>query len=267
MNDLKSMQQPIVEKNKRDPLLKIFSLNTLSRLNFRRMKECSTILQWLDPQPGEYILDIGCGDGYYDSLIEKKGAKVLGIDIHEKRLSYAQKTYRSENLEFIYMNAEELDSPDETFDKVMSLCVIEHLQHDDRVMQHVSRVLKPGGYFVFSADSLSNPEISPKERSFHQKRYAVNTFYTHENIKEKLARVGLEVMKTQYILNKSFELKLIRLSWKLDDLPKGLGFVRVLGYFTLSFTWKMSTLFSRKTYNPSIGGLTLLVIARKPPTT
>ena len=52
-----------------------FMICALSRLNFRRIHECSTILGWLNPQPGECILDIGCGDGYYDWLIAKTGVK------------------------------------------------------------------------------------------------------------------------------------------------------------------------------------------------
>jgi protein-L-isoaspartate O-methyltransferase len=49
-----------------------------SHWNIRRKEECRTLIRWLDPRPGERILDIGCGDGYYDALIAKSGAHVLG---------------------------------------------------------------------------------------------------------------------------------------------------------------------------------------------
>src|SRR5205085_10575104 len=37
-------------------------------------------LDLLDPQPGEHILDIGCGDGTLTQKIVERGATVLGLD-------------------------------------------------------------------------------------------------------------------------------------------------------------------------------------------
>jgi len=168
-----------------------YFFRSLSRFNFRRRRECATILRWLDARPGEAILDVGCGDGYYDSLVAKTGAKVLGIDIHLEWLPFAQKYYSDERTEFVFMNAEEMDLPDESFDKVMSLCVVEHFNRDETVLGHIARVLKPGGRFVFSADSLSNPGITAAERARHRRRYAVNTFYDQEMIAANPARASL----------------------------------------------------------------------------
>lgn len=230
--------------------------------NFRRIEECSTLIRWLDAQPGERILDIGCGDGYYDMLIAQPGAKVVGIDIKEKPLAKAQRHYTGEQFEFLHMNAEELDFSDASFDKVVSFCVIEHLNNDDRAMQHVSRVLKPGGSFVFSADSLSNPGITAEERNQHKQRYAVNTFYTVEYMQEKLARAGFDIEEMRYILATPYALALARFSWKLDVLPKALGVIRTLGFMSL---WMILKITSPFTNHPALfqGGLTLLVHAKK----
>jgi len=235
----------------------------ISHLNFRRNEECSTIIRWLAPQPGEQILDIGCGDGYYDWLIAKSGAKVVGIDIHEKRLSIAKNFYSSEFTDFFYMDAGEMNFPGACFDKAISLCVIEHLANDEQVMQNISRVLKPGGHFVFSADSLSNEGLTLEERRRHQQRYAVNNFYTVEIVREKLAHAGFDIEETQYILNSPLALALARFSWKLDDLPKAFIVFRLLGFLASGITLKFFRLFTvNKTPNPA-GGLTLLVRARK----
>jgi SAM-dependent methyltransferase len=239
-----------------------FFFRSLSRFNFRRRRECATILSWLDPRPGEAILDVGCGDGYYDSLVAGAGARVLGIDIHPLWLPFAQKYYGDDATEFIRMDAEEMDLPAGSFDKVMSLCVIEHFNRDETVLQNIHRVLKPGGRLVFSADSLSNPGITDAERERHRRRYAVNTFYTEEIIAAKLNRAGFAVEKTQYILQRPFDLALARVSWKLDNLPGWMGFVRALGTIGLWIAWAMAAPFSRKGAAPS-AGLTLLVQARK----
>jgi 2-polyprenyl-3-methyl-5-hydroxy-6-metoxy-1,4-benzoquinol methylase len=241
---------------------KVF-IRGLGRFNFRRREECATILRWLDARPGEAILDVGCGDGTYDALISRKGARVLGIDIHPRWLPFARRYQRSKHCEFAFMNAEEMELPERSFDKVLSLCVVEHFDHDETVLANISRVLKPGGRFVFSADSLSNPGISSRERVHHRQRYAVNTFYTTENISEKLAKAGFVLERTQYILNTPFALALARFSWKLDDMPKALAPIRFLGYLGLWVAQQSAAPFSRRSAATAPGGLTLLVQARK----
>ncbi len=237
--------------------------NRIRHMNFRRTEECSTIIRWLAPQPGEQILDVGCGDGYYDWLIAKLGAKVVGIDIHKKPLSIAQKFYCSGLTDFFYMDAGQMNFPGACFDKVISLCVVEHLADDEQVMQNVSRVLKPGGRFVFSVDSLSNSGITLEERRRHQQRYAVNTFYTVEVVREKLSRAGFDIEETQYILNSPYALALARFSWKLDDLSKAFFVFKLLGYLAAGITLKFFRLFTAHKTICSAGGLTLLVRAKK----
>ena len=234
-----------------------------SRLNFRRMEECATIIRWLDARQGEHILDIGCGDGAYDKKISRTGAAVQGIDIHEKRLAVARKYYQSGRTGFHFMDAARLEFPDASFDKAMSLCVIEHLEDDELVMRNVARALKPGGLFVFSADSLSTPGITPDERTRHQRTYAVNTFYTVDIVRDKLARAGFDIIETRYILSTPTDLKFIRLSWKLDGLPGLLRFLRVPGYAVFGTARKAASMLSRDGTGSSEGGLTLLVKARK----
>ena len=234
-----------------------------SRLNFRRMEECATIVRWLDARQGEHILDIGCGDGAYDKKISGTGAMVQGIDIHEKRLSAARKYYQGDRTEYHDMDASRLKFPDASFDKAMSLCAVEHLEDDEQVMRNVARALKPGGLFVFSADSLSTPGITPDERARHQRKYSVNTFYTVDIVRDKLARAGFDIVETRYILSSARDLKFIRLSWKLDRIPGFLRFLRLPGYAALGTAHKAASLLSRNRPSSPDGGLTLLVKARK----
>jgi 2-polyprenyl-3-methyl-5-hydroxy-6-metoxy-1,4-benzoquinol methylase len=241
------------------------ALCAFSRLNFRRMEECATIIRWLDAGPGERILDIGCGDGAYDKKISGSGATVQGIDIHEKRLAAARKYYQGGRTDYRYMDASVLEFPDASFDKAMSLCVIEHLEDDELVMRNVARALKPGGLFVFSADSLSTPGITPEERARHRRKYAVNTFYTAGIVKGKLDRAGFDIIESRYILSTSRDLQFARLSWRLDDLPGVLRFLRLPGYAVLGLARKTTAMLSGGGRSSSEGGLTLLVKARKRP--
>ena len=159
--------------------------------------------------------------------------------------------------------AEELALPDQSFDKVVSFCVMEHLADDRRAMEHAHRLLVEGGWFVFSADSLSNPGLSDRERARHRDRYAVNTFYTIELVCEKLDAEGFEVEEWKYILNTPLALRLVRFSWALDELRGPLGALKLIGYGLLVAAYGVSRLRPRWLSGPAQYGLTLLVRARK----
>ena len=51
-------------------------------------------IQMLDVQPGEVVLEIGCGTGHAMVGFAGKGGKVLGIDISEKMLKMARRKIR-----------------------------------------------------------------------------------------------------------------------------------------------------------------------------
>lgn len=231
--------------------------------NFRRVEECNTLIQWLSPTAGERILDVGCGDGFYDTQIAASGAHVVGIDIHTSRLSFAKRFNQKEHTEYHFMDAEQMGFENASFDKAISFCVVEHFHNDEQVMRHISRVLRPGGSFILSADSLSNPEVTEEERAAHRRRYAVNTFYTKEILRDKLDRAGFELQDARYILTTPLTLALARLSWKLDDLPKALAFVSALGYLLLNSAGRVACEISERLMRRPESGLTLLARAQK----
>jgi SAM-dependent methyltransferase len=178
-------------------------------------------------------------------------------------MATARRCYSGDRTEFVLLDAEAIDYPESSFDKAVSLCVMEHLGCDERVMRNVSRSLKPGGRFVFSADSLSNRGITAAERERHRTRYAVNTFYTIDSVRAKLARTGFEIETARYILSSPAELRLVRLSWKLDDLSGAIRILRPVGYLALGGLWALASLLPGHRRGAGEGGLTLLVRAKK----
>src|SRR6516225_8913807 len=102
------------------------------------------VLEWLNPQPGEYILDLGCGDGQLTQRIGDSGAHVLGADESPNMVAAA----RERGVEAEQANAEQLPFRDGTFDAVFSNAVLHWVRDQDAMMAQVHRVLKPGGRFV-----------------------------------------------------------------------------------------------------------------------
>jgi ubiquinone/menaquinone biosynthesis C-methylase UbiE len=231
--------------------------------NFRRIEEVETLIAWLDIRPGDRILDVGCGDGFYDDRMGRLGASVVGIDVNERRLATARKRHLTGRTEFLHMDAEDMRFGDASFDKAVSFCVIEHFDRDDRVLEHLGRVVRPGGMLVLSADSLSNPELTDREREAHRRRYAVNTYYTEELLRRKLDSAGFRLERSRYILTSRFTLSLVRLSWALDDLPAPLLPLKGLGHAMLATLGRAASSVAESVAGRADSGLTLLARAWK----
>ncbi|GFP31231.1 class I SAM-dependent methyltransferase [Candidatus Hakubella thermalkaliphila] len=111
------------------------------------------------------VLDAGCGYGYGSYYWASNGAKnVVGIDISDEAIQYAKKQYHLENLEYRIMNVTNLDFPDESFDVVCSIEVIEHLEEYERHLLEIRRVLRPGGILVLSTP---NKKLTAGQNYYH----------------------------------------------------------------------------------------------------
>jgi len=101
------------------------------------------ILAWLDPAPGERVLDLGCGDGALTQKIAEAGAAVIGVDASGDFLS----TARRRGLDAREMDGQALTFHAE-FDAVFSNAALHWMTKPEAVLAGVARALKPGGRFV-----------------------------------------------------------------------------------------------------------------------
>jgi 2-polyprenyl-6-hydroxyphenyl methylase/3-demethylubiquinone-9 3-methyltransferase len=95
------------------------------------------------------VLDIGCGAGILTNALAKKGHKVYGIDLSPSSLSTAKKYDETGTVTYEVANAYALPYPNETFDVVCAMDVLEHVEEPKLLVSEASRVLKPGGLFFF----------------------------------------------------------------------------------------------------------------------
>lgn len=101
------------------------------------------VVELLAPQPGERILDIGCGDGALTRLIVDAGASVLGIDGAPDMIRAATES----GLEAQVMDAQYLPF-DEEFDAVFTNAALHWMPDQPAVYAGVERALRQGGRFV-----------------------------------------------------------------------------------------------------------------------
>jgi trans-aconitate methyltransferase len=109
------------------------------------------LLNLLAPQPGEKILDLGCGTGQLTTKIAEAGAIALGIDADAAMIAQANTNYLNSelnlNLNFAVADAASFKF-DTAFDAVFSNAVLHWIPDADAVIRCIYQALKPGGRFV-----------------------------------------------------------------------------------------------------------------------
>jgi trans-aconitate methyltransferase len=110
------------------------------------------VLDLLDPQAGERVLDLGCGDGALTEKIASAGAIVVGLDSAEDMVNAA----RTRGLDARIADAFHLNFSSE-FDAVFSNAALHWMKRDpDSVIRGIWSALKPGGRFAAEMGGFGN---------------------------------------------------------------------------------------------------------------
>jgi trans-aconitate methyltransferase len=103
------------------------------------------VVELLAAKPGEQILDLGCGTGTLTAEIAGTGAHVVGVDRSPEMVEEARRKFP--DLRFEVCDARVVTFSRE-FDAVFSNAALHWIPDAARVVEGVSRALKPGGRFV-----------------------------------------------------------------------------------------------------------------------
>lgn len=125
---------------------------------------------------GHVVLDAGCGTGYGAAYLARRGAtRVFGVDIAAEAIEYSTIHYQNDKTVFSVMDCANLGFPDETFDVVVSLEVIEHMGDAERYLSEMRRVLKADGVFILSTPNktVHSPNSDSPLTPFHFEEYTI----------------------------------------------------------------------------------------------
>lgn len=112
-----------------------------------------SLLALLAPQPGERILDLGCGTGHLTHQIAEPGAEVVGIDSSPEMIAQARQNYPK--LKFQLASALDFRT-DRPFDAVFSNAALHWVQPPEQAAATMRAALRPGGRLVVEFGGRGN---------------------------------------------------------------------------------------------------------------
>jgi SAM-dependent methyltransferase len=115
------------------------------------------------------VLSVGCGPAtglkWLVPFCGREG-KVVGLDAD---VNHAQEI--DEQVEFVVSHIEHITLPEASFDLVLALDVLEHLDDDLAALKRIVRLIKPGGLLLLTVPALPSLWGSQDEVSQHRRRY------------------------------------------------------------------------------------------------
>ncbi len=132
-----------------------------------KIKLVDSIFQSLEIKNAK-ILDIGCGTGEDLEMLNRYGTVYI-TDTEKRTLEMIPKDlYAAKRLG----TAEDIDFPSNMFDVVVAFDVIEHIKDDKAAVKEIGRVLRNGGYFIFTVPAFQSFYSAHDKALGHYRRYS-----------------------------------------------------------------------------------------------
>ena len=150
------------------------------------------------------ILDVGCGDGRFLGLLRDFGDEewsLVGVDFDESAVEQS----RARGFEAHATRVEDFEGQDESFDAVIMLQLIEHVEDPTLICERVYSLLKPGGIFIVETPNTAGLDY----QSFTGMHWGHYHFPRHwnlfssESLERMLRKAGFDVVRTDYLISTS----------------------------------------------------------------
>ena len=156
------------------------------------LRRRAIVREALGAQPGERILDVGCGPGFYVSeLLDEVGPEgsVVGVDGSPAMIPVAQaRAAGHDNVDFHQADAISLPVEDAGFDRALSVQVMEYVPDVPAALSEIHRALKPGGRAViWDVDWASVSWYSADRERMRRALEVWDTHLIHPSLPQTLA--------------------------------------------------------------------------------
>lgn len=153
-----------------------------------RRRIVASVLESLKLQPAAKLADIGCGTGGNLPTLAQFG-RVTAVEPSPDARAFALSRKAADVVEG---TAEATGLPDESFDVVTLLDVLEHLDEEAPALGEISRVLKPGGRLLLTVPAFMFLWSAHDEALHHRRRYR------RGELKDVLKAAGFEIEQLTY---------------------------------------------------------------------
>ena len=154
--------------------------------------------------PGDRVLDVGCGNGRHAFEAYRRGARVVAFDLDRQELAAVAGLCGAMRLEGevppgagsapVSGDATVLPFADSSFDKVIAAEVFEHILDDQRAMNELARVLRPGGVLAVTVPAWLPERICwGLSREYHEVPGGHVRIYTRVELEAKRRRAGFAI--------------------------------------------------------------------------
>jgi SAM-dependent methyltransferase len=153
-------------------------------------------------EPGELVLDMGCGGGRHAFALYKQGAHVVALDMDAAELkdvagmfdALAAEVPEGAKAAAVRGDAYRLPFTDATFDKVIAAEILEHLPSDTVAMAELARVLKPGGRIAVTVPRWLPEKVCwALSEAYHSNEGGHIRIYRADELRDRLQAAGLQL--------------------------------------------------------------------------
>lgn len=179
------------------------------RLRWRR----DAVEEFVGSAPIGRVIDVGCGDGSLARPVLDRCEHLTLVDTSEAMLQSASRQVPEQFLhkvDFLHTDVNALNLPDASFDLVMCIGLLAHVDDADATLERVARLVKPGGLLIVEHTDAHHPvgwflvQFSRARSRFKPNRYAWNALDSYY-ILTRCAELGLE-LQSEYRFGLPFRL-------------------------------------------------------------
>ena len=171
-----------------------------------KIYEFNEMLRLAPPRPTDAVLDLGCGMGRQSTFLARRAGHVVALDPSADMIARAERVLAEARIRNITLRHAELASAGfgvGSFDAAYSFSVIEHVENLPALFREVLRVLKPGGRFIVSTDSLAQI-ADPGFIARHNAQCGVVTLFSGTSLKAMFSEAGFAEVHVHPICTSEF---------------------------------------------------------------